>query len=53
MWIYHIIQSCNKEFHFDCADMLISLFNDKYGDIDRVSKLRLVRQNKWNAVHQF
>ncbi len=50
-WVYNIIESCNNDFHFDCADVLISLFNVKYGDTDNVSELRLLRQNKWNAVH--
>jgi hypothetical protein len=52
-WIDKIIQSCNKDFHFDCADILISLFKTKYADVGRVSRLRLLRQNKWNAVHNF
>jgi hypothetical protein len=52
-WIYHIIQSCTKDFHFECVDVLISLFSVKYGESDIVSGLRLLRQNKWNAVHQF
>ena len=50
-WVYNIIESCNNDFHFDCADALISLYNNKYGDSDRVLGLRLLRQNKWNSVH--
>ena len=50
-WVYNIIESCNNDFHFDCADVLISLFSIKYGDTDRVLGLRLLRQNKWNTVH--
>ena len=50
-WVYNIIESCNNDFHFDCADVLISLFNAKYGDTDRVSELKILRQNKWNLVH--
>jgi len=50
-WVYNIIESCNNDFHFDCADVLISLFSIKYGDIEKVSGLKLVRQNKWNSVH--
>jgi hypothetical protein len=50
-WIYNIIESCNNDFHFDCADALITLFNVKYGDTDSVSGLKILRQNKWNAVH--
>ena len=50
-WIYNIIESCNNDFHFDCADVLVSLFNVKYGDADRVTGLKLLRQDKWNSVH--
>ncbi len=50
-WVYNIIESCNNDFHFDCADALISLFNLKYGDTESVSGLRLLRQNKWNNIH--
>lgn len=50
-WVYNIIESCNNDFHFDCADVLISLFNIKFRDTDMVSGLKLLRENKWNAVH--
>ncbi len=50
-WVYNIVESCNNDFHFDCADVLISLFSVKYGETDKVSGLRLLRQNKWNSVH--
>ena len=50
-WIYNIIESCNNDFHFDCADVLVSLFSVKYGDTDRVLGLQLLRQDKWNSVH--
>jgi hypothetical protein len=50
-WVYNIIESCNNDFHFDCADVLISLFNVKYADPDRVSELKILRQSKWNSVH--
>ena len=50
-WVYNIIESCNNDFHFDCADALISLYDIKYGDTDRVLGLKSLRQNKWNAVH--
>ena len=50
-WVYHIIESCNNDFHFECADVLISLFSVKYGDAEKVSGLESLRQNKWNAVH--
>jgi hypothetical protein len=50
-WVYNIIESCNNDFHFDCADLLITLFHTKYGDDEKVSGLKLLRQNKWNTVH--
>jgi hypothetical protein len=51
-WLYNIIESCNNVFHFDGADVLISLFSDRYRDIDKVSGLRLLRQKKWNSVQE-
>jgi hypothetical protein len=50
-WLFNIIESCNNDFHFDCADVLITLFSVKYGDTGNVSGLRLLRQDKWNSVH--
>ena len=50
-WVFNIIESCNNDFHFDCADILISLFKIKYGNTDRVSELRSLWQTRWNAVH--
>jgi hypothetical protein len=50
-WVFNIIESCNNDFHFDCADILISLFKIKYGNTDRVSELLSLWQTRWNAVH--
>jgi hypothetical protein len=50
-WVYNIIESCHNDFHFDCADVLITLFNTKYSDAEKVLGLKLLRQNKWNAIH--
>jgi hypothetical protein len=50
-WVFNIIGSCNNDFHFDCADVLISLFKIKYGNTERVSELKSIWQSKWNAVH--
>ena len=50
-WVYNIVESCHNDFHFECADMLISLFSARYRDTDKVSGLTLLRQNKWTAVH--
>jgi len=51
MWVFNIVESCNHDFHFGCADVLISLFKIKYGDSDRVSELASLRQTKWNTIH--
>jgi hypothetical protein len=50
-WIYNIIDSCHNDFHFDCADVLISLFNIRYGDIEKLVELKHLRQTKWNDIH--
>lgn len=50
-WTYNIIKSCNNDFHFDCADVLISLFKVKFGDSDMVLQLRQLRENKWVSIH--
>ena len=50
-WVFNIVESCNNDFHFDCADVLISLFKIKYGNTERVSELKSLWQSKWNAVH--
>ena len=47
-WVFNIIESCNNDFHFDCADILISLFKIKYGNTDRVSELGSLWQTRWN-----
>ncbi len=49
-WLFNIVESCNNDFHFNCADVLISLFKIKYGDSDRVSELKTIRQRKWNSM---
>jgi len=51
IWTYNIISSCNNDFHFDCADALIDLFSQKYGDNALLMQLKELRQNKWSAVH--
>ena len=49
-WISNIINSCKNEFHFRCVDLLISLFNVKYDDNERLAKLKELRQNKWMSI---
>ena len=31
-WVYNVIENCNSDFHFQCSDVLISLFRVQYGD---------------------
>jgi len=50
-WIYNLIESCNNDFHFQCTDVLISLFSVQYGNDANVAQLRLLWQDKWNRVH--
>ncbi|MEO6583767.1 MAG: hypothetical protein ABIO05_05555 [Ferruginibacter sp.] len=50
-WTYNVIRSCNNDFHFDCADILISLFKVKYGDSELFDELKTLRENRWIAVH--
>ena len=51
MWTYNVIHSCNNDFHFDCADTLINLFEQKYGETEMVFQLKQLRENKWVSVH--
>lgn len=50
-WTYNVIRSCNNDFHFDCADVLISLFKVKYGESDMFHQLNELRTDKWIAIH--
>lgn len=50
-WTYNVIRSCNNDYHFDCADNLISLFRMKYGDSEELFELQQLRQHKWVTVH--
>lgn len=50
-WTYNIINSCNNDFHFDCADVLISLFKVKYGESEMYQQLTELRTNKWISIH--
>jgi hypothetical protein len=51
VWTYNIVASCNNDFHFDCADALIQLFAQKYGDSEMLFQLKQLRQYKWSNVH--
>lgn len=50
-WIKKIIETCNNDFHFESVDRLIELFYEKYLDGEMRSELNIVRQNKWNEIH--
>jgi len=50
-WTYNVIRSCNNDFHFDCADVLISLFKVKYGESEMFHQLNELRADKWIAIH--
>lgn len=49
-WIFHVIESCKNEFHFACADILISLFSAKYGNSETVVRLKTLKDEKLNAI---
>ena len=51
-WTYNVIKSCNNDYHFDCADALIDLFANKYGETEFLYSLKELRQYKWADVHQ-
>lgn len=50
-WISRIIETCNNDFHFEGVDNLIELFFEKTKDDDKRTELRLLRQRKWNDMH--
>lgn len=51
-WTYNVIRSCNNDYHFDCADALIQLFANKYGEqSDHVQELKMLRAHKWVSIH--
>ena len=50
-WTYNIIRSCNNDYHFEAADALIELFEQRYGDSELALQLRELRHKKWASVH--
>lgn len=50
-WIMNIIESCTNDFHFSCADILISLFKLKYANDELTVELLKLRNEKWNTIH--
>ena len=51
VWTYKIISSCHYDFHFDCADALIFLFGQKYGENNQLYQLKQLREHKWLSAH--
>lgn len=50
-WIIKIIESCTDDFHFEGADRVIELFNDKFKDEEMYFELKMSRTEKWNQIH--
>ena len=50
-WIVKIIQTCNNNFHFEAVDKLIELFYEKENDEELKVQLQILRQQKWNEIH--
>ena len=50
-WIKKIIETCNNTFHFEGVDRLIELYFEKFQDESSADTLKLLRQNKWNQIH--
>lgn len=50
-WISRIIETCNHDFHFEAVDNLIELFFDRTKDEEKKTELLMLRQRKWNDIH--
>lgn len=50
-WITKIIDSCTDDFHFEGADNIIELFNEKFKDEEMYFQLKMKRTDKWNTIH--
>lgn len=50
-WIIQIIDSCNNDFHFDAVDRLIELFYEREKNEALKVELMLLKQKKWNEIH--
>jgi len=50
-WIASIIDSCNNDFHFDAVDNLIDLFYEREKNEALKIELTLMKQQKWNDIH--
>ena len=50
-WIVKIIDNCNNDFHFEGVDNLINLYYEKEKNEDLKIELQLLRNKKWNEIH--
>ena len=50
-WIMAIIDSCTNTFHFEGADILIELYQDKYNNVNMYMALLDQRQTHYNNIH--
>ena len=50
-WIVKIIDTCNNDFHFEGVDNLINLYYEKEKNEDLKIELHLLRNKKWNEIH--
>lgn len=50
-WINAIIKSCTDDFQFECVDNMVSLFFERFNDIELHQQLTLSRASKWNEIH--
>ena len=50
-WIVKIIDTCNNDFHFEGVDNLINLYYEKEKNEDLKIELQLLRNKKWNEIH--
>lgn len=50
-WLVGVIDSCFHDFHLQCVDRLIELFFEKYKDDALADNLKLMRKQRWEAIH--
>jgi hypothetical protein len=49
-WLQRTIASCTNEFHIQCVDVMIDLFNDKHSDFNLFSCLQDERNARWHNI---
>ena len=50
-WIQKVIESCENDFHIECACRLIELFCVKYMNGNSAADLKLACAEKYNVIH--